>query len=183
MLTINRLLALNILLFLASPASLLAQESYLNDPSIIIQRHDRRESRTIFESDGDDLDNWALVISNSDTLGRHGDVLQYEELPACAEAQVRLAEVHYNTPGTENDDILFYSSKDAAQAAHAARYKNRKAAYKAALIADSQTGVPDEDQVFARFIGVRCLPTRFRFVFIGSKRYAELRSGDDAWQE
>lgn len=186
-LTCIRLLLLNSMLFCLSQVPCAAQE-LLTDERVRIARHDRRVSRFVLRDDKEStpIDHWGIVFRRSfweEKAAREEQLLHYEELPNCSESKTSLEEVFQLTPGSDAFDVLYYSADDKEQRKKARGYFAYAVAYNSALIADPDTNIPDQIQEFARFIGIECLPTRFRFTFIGSRRYMEFRTGDKAWEK
>ena len=173
------------LVSLLIPQVLLAQNAF-GGGIAKIARHDKREGGVkFFEAfDKSETSGWGLLFrrdlfekqpSSDDAL------LHYEELPKCKKSEVELEEVFQDSAGSEGLDVLYYTPTDLEQAQKASSYPRAIAAYQPALVKDPQTGKADPVQEFARIIQVKCLPTRFHFVYLGSKRYIEIRTGDRAW--
>lgn len=108
-------------------------------------------------------------------------LLRQRDVPPCTKPNVRLEEVHDFTPGSEKLDVMFYEKKNSEQQARANAWTSTKVAYDPLLFTRKDTGKPDFWQFFAHRLELECLPTRFRFVNIGSKRYMEFREGEKAW--
>ncbi len=109
------------------------------------------------------------------------ELLKQRDVPICAKPNVRLEEVHDFTPGSERLDAVFYDKKNSEQQAQAKAWSGIKVAYEPLLFTRKDTGKPDFWQFFAHRLELECLPTRFRFVNIASKRYMEFREGERAW--
>jgi hypothetical protein len=182
-----------LLLLLASfPGGLcldsLHAENYLEDYRITIQRHDKRNSSVRFKDALVSKDSilWGLLFDSSiwqSPSAEEARVVDYEALPQCRESKVTLYELQTAAESFgKNQDIIYYNEKDRNQVSLAKNFPGIAVAYQAALIRDPQTNDLPLAQVFARFIRVQCLPTRFRFSEIGSKRYAEFRTGSEAWK-
>ena len=171
----------------------LAAQDFLLDPTVKIARHDKRTTRNKFLRQSADsqakklgpLDSWGMMFERSVTDNQalsDSKLIHYEKLPQCEKAEVRLIDVFNNTPGTDSTDVLYYDPDDPAQLKQALSYGQFKVPYKAALTPESNSGHPEYWQSFARFIQLECLPTRFRFSYVGSQRYIEYRLGASAWE-
>lgn len=115
--------------------------------------------------------------------GPHKHVLlSHEELPACEKSGRRLHEVSDHTPGSEKLDVLYYRGDDPGQQKKAEAYEGLKSVYDPNLWIRTDTNRPDVWQLLARSAKIECLPTRFHFVYIGSKRYMEFREGEAAFE-
>lgn len=104
-------------------------------------------------------------------------------LPDCLKPEVRLREVFYDTPGSETLDVIFFNPDDAEQRKKANQSKGNVVPYQAVLFLDRNEPEVDDWQLFARRAEIRCLPTHFRFRYVGSKRYMEHREGERAFDE
>lgn len=111
--------------------------------------------------------------------------VEWMPLAACAKSQVRMIETRHYTPGTEQLDILYYDEKDETTREAAAKYSGKKIVYLEKIPINPEN--PDEIddwQLLARRLKLRCLPTRFHFIEVGSRRYMEFREGaDEAFKE
>lgn len=181
---ITKLLLPAVLLIAAGPA---AAQDYLLDGRVKIQRHDKRTSSHTFprEKDAAPLDLWAMQFERSVDAANSSQsrLLHYEALPPCEGSDVILHEVQHHTQGTEKTDVLYFNDQDTGQKARAARYPGFSIAYQPALLELPNTHQAEYWQMFARFIQIECLPTRFRFTYIGSDRFMEYRVGDAAWEK
>jgi len=181
----NRISSYVFSLFLLWPALAAAQDYLLNESSVVM-RHDKRQSFTKFEVDleKNPLSAWGMYYFNENDEDLSKYVLSYDALPKCERSDVLLIPVGGETPGTETHDVIYYDSDDVHQSAKAKEYQGDTPviAYEAAFAVDPQTGSVDKSQQFARFLGIPCLPARFHFVYVGSKRYAEYRIGEEAWK-
>lgn len=110
-------------------------------------------------------------------------MISYDPLSHCMDSGAKLREVHHHTPGSDQYDVLFFDAANETQAARAARYSKRAIAYQPALINDPAAGGPDQWQVIARMAQIPCLPARFHFTYIDSKRFISIRTGEKAWEE
>ena len=151
-------------------------------------RHDRRPSAIKFvEEDSANnplASNLAVTyrIESSALNQSLADVIvSTDELPKCSEDKVELVEVEQYSPGSERFDFVYFNAEDSAQLAKANSHEGKVVAYNKHLLRDPNTKQPDEIQGFARLIGINCLPTRFRFIYVGNQRYAEFRQGAEAW--
>lgn len=186
-----RILSAGMLTIAASalPSAAFAAD-YLSDPEVKIARHDKRKTGTVFtnpyRSTAEGLSYFAFVFTPSQSeqarLARSG-LIRYDPLPTCNSSQVELRKVFEHTPVSDLFDILFYSPDDQNQTKQVRSYRGLARPYDPALRRDPATGTSDGWQQFARFAGVRCLPTRFHFVEIGSQRYIAYREGDEAWKD
>lgn len=178
---------LAIALAVLGSAQITSAQDYLLDPNIKVERHNKRTTRTEFPRNAkiSPLDQWGLMFEQSvanSNIPEEANLIQFEALSRCEKPDVKLLDVHHHTPGTESDDVLYYSPDDAEQRAKAEKYSGFKVAYQPALMRNPQTGQPEYWQAFARFLQIECLPVRFRFTYVGSVRYMEFRSGDAAWE-
>ena len=98
---------------------------------------------------------------------------------------MRRKEVFHHTTGSDKIDVLYFDSTSQRDLQNLKYYKRGAIAY-----TDSKS-TPDKEDfskdmgfwgIFARKIGVRCLPTRAHFVLDGEKRFLELVEGEDAWK-
>jgi hypothetical protein len=110
-------------------------------------------------------------------------IVDNRPLPRCQKPDVRLIEVHFHSPGTDQLDVLYYEQGNENDREKVARYKDRKIEYPVQITVDRTTLEVDDWQLFSRRLDLHCLPTRFRFVFVGSRRYKEYREGDRAFDE
>lgn len=189
-----------VILFEASP---LNAQDYLYENSAPVEVHKRKSSpvsfpRTTFNqqiSKGKEIDFSALsksfVLSlfyqpdiNQELSKIDKEALQYSTLDSCRESEVDMKEVFYHTPGTEALDVLVYDPRSSKHLSQIRKYKGVKVAWDP--LYDPSMGSETADarlQDIIRVISPKCLPVRYRFVYIGSKRYRELKYGDKAWEE
>jgi hypothetical protein len=172
-------------LFIATQAS--AQE-YFDDPTVQVARHDKRKSNVKLPrgSDSAPLEYWGLLFEQpwAERIDRHKtSLVHYEKLPNCEKSDVRLEQIYQYSTLTDVFDVVYYSEADPGQVRRAKKLNTPSVAYQAALVRDEETGLTDTLQTYARFLQIRCLPTRFRYVDIGSKRYREFRTGAAVWEE
>ena len=104
-------------------------------------------------------------------------------LPDCLKPEVRLKETFFDSPGSETLDVIYFNPDDPSQRTKANKSTGNVVPYQASLFLDKDAPEVDDWQLFARRAGIRCLPTHFRFRYIGSKRYMEHREGDRAFDE
>ena len=159
---------------------------YLNDNNVRVARHDKRRTSYKFPSTKDQLNKAGMLYQKNiyKPLGYHDRYLQhYEELPRCSRSQQKLIEVKHHTPGSEKFDVVYYSADEQRDRTQASQYGKGAIAYNPALLRDPKTNRTDYWQEFARFIRIHCLPTRFRFITVGKKRYMEFRTGAKAWSD
>lgn len=110
--------------------------------------------------------------------------LVYELPPVCRESKTVMDEVFHHTEGTENLDILVYNSSDASQADRVKKYNKVSVPWDPSY--DPTEGQETKDARFQDLIRVlnpECLPARYRFVYVGSKRYNEMRYGLKAFEQ
>lgn len=110
--------------------------------------------------------------------------LVYELPPTCREAKTEMNEVFHHTEGTENLDILVYNSSDVSQADKIKKYDKVSVPWDPSY--DPTEGQETKDARFQDLIRVlnpECLPARYRFVYVGSKRYNEIRYGLKAFEQ
>ena len=176
---------------LVCPPTVVAQE-YLGSKSIPVATHQKRPSRNTFTAETSGQRSfktgttaWGTLFSPNAEARKKldtGRMISYLDLPACEESKVELKQVYKETSLAKAFDVVFYSGESSAQRAKAKKHGSRTVKYSPALIARKDSGEPDLWQQFARFVSIECLPTRYRFVTIGSKRYEEYRTGDKAWE-
>ena len=163
-------------------------QQYLNDPAVVVARHDTRPSREQLPRNTGErpLDAWGMLFQPSPTnivKEDKSDLVSYEKLPNCAQSRVETHEVGAVSQLSKAMDIVYYSAEDAEQQVKAKSHKGLTVAYQPALVREPKTGIPNTLQAYARFSQVRCLPTRVRFLDVGSKHYSEIRTGTAAWQD
>jgi hypothetical protein len=102
-------------------------------------------------------------------------------LPDCTKPHVHLKEVFVHTPGSEKLDVIYFNPKNAGQAERVKGLSGNVIPYEPVMVVDQVNPEVDDWQLFARRAGIRCLPTHFRFTYIGSRRYMEYREGEKAF--
>lgn len=172
---------------LSAPTPAAAQE-YFDDPTIQVARHDRRKSniRLPRGNRSAPLEYWGLLFEQpwAERINRQKtSLVHYEKLPDCTKSDVRLEQIYQYSTLTDVFDVVYYSDENPTQVRKAKKLTTPVVAYQPALVRDENTGLTDTLQTYARFLQIRCLPTRFRYVDIGSKRYREFRTGDAVWEE
>ena len=110
-------------------------------------------------------------------------LVSVDPLPNCTKPQVRLEEVFDHSNDSDQFDMLYYNYSDKEQSRRANEWPGNVTGYEPKLYLDEEHRQPDFWQNFARVIRISCLPTRFRFTYIGSRRYREFREGERAWVE
>lgn len=171
------------LLAVAEPAPLLSQESD-DEAKAPVAFRSTKKSSVRFASPNSNFPRAAVLFHMKKTDAekfREEHFISHDHLPNCERAEILLEEVYDYTKNSEHLDILYYNPDDSSQIQRARSYTGYIAPYIAFLYADPELGEPNFIQNFARIVGVKCLPTRFRFVEIGQKRYAEFRTGAKAW--
>ncbi|HMO16597.1 MAG TPA: hypothetical protein PKA63_02215 [Oligoflexia bacterium] len=111
------------------------------------------------------------------------EALQYEALDSCKKDEVELDEVFHHTEGSEAIDILVYDPRYKEEINNAKKFKGVSVPWDP--LYDPSMGSDTVDarmQDLARAMNPECLPARFRFVYLGSKRYQEIRYGKKAWE-
>ncbi len=157
-------------------------DEYLSPDNVRIERHDRRRTAQVIAKEESELQHlWGVYYGRREN--RTGHILNYTELPLCRQSVLELKEVAAVERGSDMLDILYFQQNDKMQLEKARVYRGTAIAYSPALMEDQQTREIDVWQQLARFSGIDCLPTRFRFVRVGGKRYVEFRKGDVAWKE
>lgn len=109
--------------------------------------------------------------------------LQYTLPITCKDSKVEMQEVFHHTEGTDALDILIYNAKDTSQSAAAARFSKIRIPWDPSY--DPSEGQETSDARFQdliRILDPECLPARFKFVYVGSKRYNEIKYGSKAFE-
>lgn len=161
-----------------------AEESEAQDRSHIA-RHEKRKSAVVFGSRTNDLPRNAVLFYMKKTEAekfREEHFISFDDLPRCSESKIILDEVFEHTEYSEKLDILYYDPDDSEQVKQARSYAGNLVPFTRFLYLNPETQSTDFFQSFARMINISCLPTRFRFTYVGNKRYAEFRLGAKAWE-
>lgn len=170
----HALLACWLVLVIAAP-NVHAEEFKLLDPKVRIASHQTRPSRTT-------LGTGFIEVLRTEPSSFPAGAGTYDILPECTARTVSRDEVYSNTYGTDLLDIVYYDGQENDQSAKAERWPGVAVPFLQGAAANPYVST-DRIQWFARIIGLRCLPTRFHFVNVESKRYIELREGDAAWEQ
>ena len=162
-----------------------AQE-FLLDADVPIAEHNRRTSSHQLLPQNSKEQELAWAISFRASIFEPPDenqraALNYRHIPLCSEARTDVEPVYQDTPGSEYLDLVIYSAEDSVQNSQAQAHQGKTLAYDPLLKPDPRTGRVDPLQEFGRMLNPECLPMRFRFVYVGSKRYQEIRYGEDVW--
>lgn len=169
----------------------LAQD-YLLEDTAEIASHKRKSSHVNFQKNKDASSDFskATIIgylfkpgANDPYRGIDDQILNYQGLSKCTESKVILDEVFHHTEGSEAIDFILYDYKDSSQV-------SKTKGQKRAIIPwdpnyDPGAGHMTVDarlQDLARTMNPQCLPSSFRFIYSGSKRYLETKTGDKAWE-
>ncbi len=160
---------------------------YIANSEIKVARHDKRRTRFTFHRGESSQPRFLAGLMFERYYWEERDDIEkrfisYEELDTCTKPEVRRDRVFQVTPGTDEFDVVYFNPNDERQLTSARKYKGRVIPYEPALLRDKKTDVADQWQVFARFIQVKCLPTRFHFTYVGQERYMEFRMGEEAWK-
>lgn len=110
-------------------------------------------------------------------------LISVDPLPNCTEPKVRLEEVFDHSEESDRFDMLFYNPYQPEQLQRANEWPGNVTGYEPKLYLETEERRPDFWQDFARLVKLSCLPTRFRFTYVGSRRYREFREGARAWDE
>ena len=110
-------------------------------------------------------------------------MISVDPLPNCTEPKVRLEEVFDHSKESDQLDMLYYNPYQPEQNRRANEWPGNVTSYEPRLYMETETRRPDFWQDFARLVKLSCLPTRFRFTYVGSRRYREFREGERAWEE
>lgn len=110
-------------------------------------------------------------------------LISVDPLPNCTEAKIRLEEVFNHSEESDKFDMLFYNPYSPEQNRRANEWPGNVTGYEPKLYMEKEERRPDFWQDFARLVKLSCLPTRFRFTYVGSRRYREFREGERAWEE
>ena len=190
-------LTFSILIFMSFSSSAEGVD-YLFENTAPIASHNRKKSAVVFprsssqiyNEDAHDsyVDNTVMGIlympfsSEDESIDK--EALNYISIEPCKESEVKLDEVYHHTPGSEALDVLVYDPRFRSELRNAQRYSGVSVPwdplYGASL--GSET-IDARMQDLARVLNPDCLPARFRFVYIGSKRYQEIRYGKKAWEK
>ena len=106
-------------------------------------------------------------------------------LNTCSGNSVRRKQVFQNSPGSEKIDVLYFDSNSQRDQQNLARYKRGAIAYNYSKPSGEEENLFKDMGfwgIFARKIGVRCLPTRAHYIIDGDKRFLEIIEGEDAWK-
>ena len=174
------------LLFLTTTC--LAQD-YLLDSDLTIASHKRKSSPVSFQKAN--AENKSTVIGYIFRPGDHDPykgmddkILIYNGLPECKESKVDLEEVFQHSEGSEAIDFILYDYKSSAQSKKAQDQSRVTVPWDPSY--DPSAGYMTVDakmQDLARVMAPECLPTSFRYIYVGSKRYREAKTGDKAWEK
>jgi hypothetical protein len=112
------------------------------------------------------------------------EALTYHAIDACRKDEVELDEVYHDTPGSEAVDLVIYDPRYRSEINSARKYSGVSVPWDPLYdISSESQSIDAHMQDLARVLSPDCLPARFRFVYIGSKRYQEIRYGKKAWEK
>lgn len=151
-------------------------------PSSASKKITMEESMSLYESLSFAIVFHARISENEAEIDK--EALAYHAIDSCKESKIELDEVFHHTDGSEAFDILIYDPRFTEQRQQAAKYKNVKVAWDPLYDMSMNSDTVDAHfQEMARVMTPDCLPARFRFLYIGSKRYQEIRYGQKAWEK
>ena len=105
-----------------------------------------------------------------------------KELPLCVGSTVRKEPVQ-QVPLFFPNNVVYYSPTDVQQSGKARNAAGGLIPYRAGRNKRSkQFNMTEQNLIYADFIDLRCLPTRFSYIEQDGLNYAEWREGDSAWQ-
>lgn len=173
---------------LSQYSSLLYAQDYLFDSDTEIASHKRQASSHSFQKEspgeGSTFVGYLFKPGDNDPYKDLDDkILIYNGLPKCEESKVILDEVFQHSEGSEAIDFIVYDYKDSAQAKLASTGKRVTIPWDPNY--DTGAGhmtVDAKMQDLARVMNPGCLPTSFRYIYSGSKRYLEAKTGKKAWE-
>ena len=176
----------SVLVLFNSELELAEAQEFLIDADVPIAEHNRRSSANLLLSQNSKEQDLAWAISFRASIFEPPDenqraALNYQHVPLCTEARTHIEPVYQDTPGSEYLDLVIYSAEDSIQRNQAQAHQGKTLAYDPLLKPDPLTGRVNPLQEFGRMLNPECLPMRFRFVYVGSKRYQEIRYGGDVW--
>ncbi len=100
----------------------------------------------------------------------------------CTKNIIVMDEVFHHTEGSEALDLTIYNSDEDGQVDQAKKVRTAKVSWDPTYdISAGYDNVDAKMQDLARAMNPICLPARYRFVYVGSQRYREVRYGDKAW--
>ena len=109
--------------------------------------------------------------------------LRYYIPSKCTESKLVMEEVYHDTEGSEKLDIVIFDGRDSEQKRKASQVKTPTVPWDPTY--DTTAGYETIDaklQDLARALNPECLPAKFHFLYVGSKRYNEIRYGDKVWE-
>lgn len=190
-----------LLLILFSCANNAFSQNLLYENVAPVAAHERRVSSHVFPKSGATLSSNSLdskgsqnvlsqVISyvvftpsDPETYEKDKAAILYSMPDKCTESKVVMDEVFHHTEGSEKLDLLIYDMRDPEQVRKAKNFNTATTPWDPTY--DMSAGYETIDakmQDLARVMAPNCLPARYRFVYVGSKRYNEIRYGDKAWE-
>ncbi len=112
------------------------------------------------------------------------EALGYNAIERCSKSSVELDEVYHDTPGSEALNLVIYDPRYSSENRKAGKYDGVAVPWDPLYdVSAGSLTVDAQMQDLARVLAPDCLPARFRFVYIGSKRYQEIRYGEKAWEK
>ncbi len=181
-----------VLLSFLSITNVLAQD-YLFDTDLEIASHKRKASSVNFSTSSGTTPEEIQKNTVIGYLFKPGDndpyegmdemIMLYHNLPTCSEDKVILNEVFHHTEGSEAIDFIVYNYQDSSQSKLAKSQERVVVPWDPNY--DPSAGYTSMDAQFqdlARVMSPDCLPTSFRYIYSGSKRYREARTGSKAWE-
>jgi len=179
-------------LIISSPSLTYAQD-YLFESDLDIASHKRKSSHVSFQSGSSSPEDFQKnpVIgylfkpgANDPYKGIDDQILLYQSLPKCTEGKVELDEVFHHSEGSEAIDFIVYDYKDSSQANKANSQSRVTIPWDPHY--DPSAGhmtIDAKMQDLARVMAPECLPSSFRYIYSGSKRYREAKTGEKAWEK
>jgi hypothetical protein len=162
---------------------------YLFENTAPVEVHKKKNSRYTFSSDHKaaesivESESFAILYMPQVQSGRiDKEALAFQSISPCMTDEVKLDEVFHHTDGTDNFDVLIYDPRFLQEKKRAKNYSGVKVPWDPLFDATDNDGSEEGFfQDLARLLKPECLPARFRFVYIGSKRYMEIRYGKKVW--
>jgi hypothetical protein len=163
-------------------------QDYLFESDAEIASHKRQASSYTFQRGNNNPNSPVIGYlfkpgENDPYKGIDDKILVYHGLPLCDESKVGLDEVFHHSEGSEAIDFIVYDYRDPKQAKLAASQKRTTIPWDPNY--DPSAGHMTVDaklQDLARVMAPECLPTSFKYIYSGSKRYREAKTGTKAWE-
>lgn len=106
----------------------------------------------------------------------------YDVKPRCKTSQIREEPVFYDSEHLSAYDLLFYDYQQKSEQNRALSSRLTTVPYLPGDLKNPYREAHGIQQELGRFLDVRCLPTRVRYVYRQGKRIEEYREGEKAWE-